>query len=124
MRHFAAQRLAHVALYATVAHFVLACGADTDRSPPIGAPMGPTGPIISEAGSTGSSRAGQGGGAASGGDPTTPPEGGAFNSAGGGGPFGTGGNANDDPFGVGGTGSSDPFGVGGSPSAFPGTGGL
>ncbi len=50
MRRISLQRFAQLALCATLAHGALACGADTDRNPPIYSPTGPTGPIIAEAG--------------------------------------------------------------------------
>jgi hypothetical protein len=111
MTHFTFQRVARLTLYATLAHCASACGADTDRSPPIGSPD-PIPPVLSEGGAfTGGGSGGQtsanqnGGGTAVGA--------GAFNTGAGGGRFGSAGTASD-PFGTGGFGSgTDPFGIGG-----------
>jgi len=122
MRHFILQRCVHLALYATLARYVVACGADTDHGPPIGSPTGPSGPVVSEAGA--SARAGAPGNQNTGGasvGTTSELGGGTFNSATGGtGAFGTGGDgsAGRDQFGVGGSGpGTNPFGAGGSVSA-------
>jgi len=135
MRHFALQRLTRLTLYATLAHGALACGADTDRGPPIGSPRGPGGPIVSEGGAT--NLGGQAGANSSFGGSAPGVSGGAFNasagafdatagafnaSAGGGNAFAAGGalgSAGRDPFGVGG-GRGDPFGIAGTPSASAG----
>ena len=120
MRHFVLQRCVRLALYATLAHCALACGADTDHGPPIGSPTGPIGPVVSEAGSPASAgQAGTNTGGASVG--TTSDLGGVFNTAtGGSSVFGTGGNGTGgrDPFAVGGSGpSNNPFGAGGTVTA-------
>jgi hypothetical protein len=119
MRLFARQQFAHLALFATLARCVLACGADTDHAPPIGSPT-PTGPIVEQGGSssggvTGRPGDGFAGGAAtigSGGNPATFGTGGdaSFAGNGSGNTFGSGGSAT----------ASDPFGVGGTSSGFSG----
>ena len=113
MRHFVRQRCAQLALFATLAHCALACGADTDRGPPIGSPPGPDGPVIHEAGAMGVA-GGQASGNLNTGGSTTLALGGASS-------FETGGSA----FGVGGSPvGKDPFGIGGSitgPAPFGGS---
>jgi len=125
MRHFAVQRCARLTLYATLAHCLLACGADDEHGPPIGAP---TGPVVNEGGSS-NAGANAGGGTPGAGAPAIGgPVGasGAFGTAGAAAsnPFGTAGDgsAGRDSFGIGGSGSgSDRFGGAGSPNAFAGT---
>ncbi len=127
MRHFAIQRLARLTLYATLARCALACGADSDHGPPIGAPTGPV--IVDEGGNS------NGNGPGNGGQPGNPNGGaaangasGTFNTAanGGTGQFEVGGNGNGggNPFGVGGSSTGDPFGSAGlntTPSGFSGS---
>jgi len=123
MRLFAI-RFAHLALFATLAHYTLACGADTDHGPTIGAPTVPVGPIVEGGGNSSGGIGGQP--AATGAQPAPIGTGGGFGS-GGSGPFGAAGNgsAGSNPFGSGGSASnSDPFGIGGSPNSANPFGGL
>jgi len=119
MRLFARQQFAHLALFATLARCVLACGADSDHAPPIGSPT--PGPIVEQGGSpsggsTGRPGDGLGGGPATigtGGNSATLGTGGDASFAGngsGGNTFGSGGSAT----------ASNPFGVGGTSSGFSG----
>ncbi len=123
MRHFAVRRFARLALYATLARCALACSADSDHGPPIGAPEGPIGPIVAEGGTfSGAGNGGQAAANTNSGAAANGTAGGAFGTVdtAGAGPFGNGGNGN--AFGSGGTGTgSDPFGVAGTPSASSGT---
>jgi hypothetical protein len=114
MRLFARQRFAHLALYATLGHCALACGADTDRAPPIGSPTGPIGPIVEKGGNSSADNAGQPGTSLAGGAATTIGTGGDTPGTGGA-RFGVAGNsAGGNAFGSGGsTTGSDPFGIGG-----------
>ncbi|HYQ01990.1 MAG TPA: hypothetical protein VER96_25125 [Polyangiaceae bacterium] len=114
MRHLTRQRCAQLALYATLARCALACGADTDRGPPIGSPPGPDGPVIHEAGSTGVA-GGQTSSNPNTGGSTAVELGGASSVDTGGSAFGAGGSpsAGRDPFGVGGS-STGPSPFGGS----------
>ncbi|HYP75845.1 MAG TPA: hypothetical protein VER12_07820 [Polyangiaceae bacterium] len=122
MKHSAFQRLTALTMFTALAHCTLACGADTDRNPPIGAPPGP-GPVVSEAGApNGGGAGGQPGSNASGGVATSI-GGNVFDSAGTGGSnvFGTGTAGAGEPFGIGGSGpGSGPFGIAGTPSPFSG----
>jgi len=116
MAHLAVQWFARLTLCATIAHCALACGADSDHGPPIGAPTGPIGPIINEGGSTN----GSGGAGQSGGNANAGPNVGTSGSPdvvgiGGSAPFGNG-SAGRDPF------TDNPFGIGGTPSASAGLG--
>ena len=131
MRHFSVQRFARLTLYAALAQCALACGADSDHGPTIGAPTVPIGPVIDESGGASS----QAGGSSQSGNPGQPDPipgtggaaadatAGAFGS-GGRDSLGTAGNgsAGRDPFGIAGSSSSDPFGIAGGPSASAGLG--
>src|SRR5690349_4252448 len=79
MRHFAVQRFARLTLYATLAHCVLACSADDDRSPPIGAPTGPIEPPVNQGGAFSGGSGGQLGAIPGAGATNNGPNGGAFN---------------------------------------------
>jgi hypothetical protein len=119
MRHFAVQRFARLTLYATLTHCALACSADDDRSPPIGAPTGPIEPVITGGGAFSGGSGGQPGANPIAGAANNGTNGGAFNlpGAAGASPFGNGGR---DPFGIAGSGTA-PFGIAGTANASAGT---
>jgi len=121
MRQVVFSQFAHLVLYATLAQCVFACSADSDHGPPIGAPTGPSGPVIAEGGGSfsGAGRAEQAGASATPGRPSDGGNAGSFGTPGiggasqfGGGSGGTGSTGND-PFGIGGR-ASDQFGIAGA----------
>jgi hypothetical protein len=122
MRHFAVQRFVRLTLYATLAHCALACSADDDRSPPIGAPTGPTEPVITGGGAFNGGSGGQPGANPNDGAANTGTNGGVFNlpGAAGASSFGATGGTGRDPFGIAGSGTA-PFGIAGAASASAGT---